>query len=240
VKVEPGSSPDLATTIGESKYYAARNTDAAPVEISGLREKMIFYRGVGNFDVPLWVKYRDDGKVELRNKSTQTVPFAILFENHEGKIGYRVIGPVKDAVTVAVPEMNGNLDQLRQDLIGRLVEFGLYKKEAQAMIETWRDSWFEEGTRVLQIVPRSQVDEWVPLTITPAPGELTRVYVGRIEMLSPGTRATIQNAIEHGDSATLQKFGRFLDPFIDQMRARSQTVNQMLANLHGNPAACVQ
>ncbi len=240
VKVLPGTTPELPATQGKSQYYAARNTDAAPLEVGNQTEKMLFYRGVANYYVPMSAKYREDGKIELHNSSDRTIPLAILFENHGGKVGYRVIGPVKEAVTIDAPEMNGDLDALRNDLIGRLVEFGLYKKEAQAMIETWRDSWFEEGTRVLQIVPRAQVDEWVPLQITPAPEALTRVYVGRIEILSPGTRATLMNAILHQDAATLQKFGRFLGPFIDQMGMRSSSVNQIIAKLRGDPAACVQ
>ncbi len=237
VRVLPGSNAALASTNGDSRYYAARNTDAAPIEVGGQTEKMIFYRGVGTQDVPLRPRYKD-GKIEIRNTGAHTVPLAILFENHEGQISYRVIGSIEKTVTVDAPEMNGNLDALRQDLIGRLVEFGLYKKEAEAMIETWRDSWFEEGTRVLQIVPRAQVDEWVPLHITPAPGELTRVYVGRIEMLSPGTRATIEKAAQSGDTATLQKFGRFLDTFVQQMGARYSNVLNIVHR--GDPAACVQ
>ncbi len=35
-----------------------------------------------------------------------------------------------------------------------LIAQGLYQDEAQAMLETWRDSWFEEGSRLLYIVPR--------------------------------------------------------------------------------------
>jgi hypothetical protein len=41
-------------------------------------------------------------------------------------------------------------------LADNLVEFGLYRKEAEPMVETWRDSWFEEGIRLFYIVPR----EW--------------------------------------------------------------------------------
>ena len=35
------------------------------------------------------------------------------------------------------------------------------------MIETWRDSWFEEGLRVFYIVPRARVDFDLPLSISP-------------------------------------------------------------------------
>ena len=86
------------------------------------------------------------------------------------------------------------------------------------MVETWRDSWFEEGMRVLYIYPHEQVDALLPLSIKPKPTSTTRVFVGRVEVLSPWTRETIQTAMTTGDVPTLTKFGRFLDPFLDQLR----------------------
>jgi hypothetical protein len=141
-----------------------------------------------------------------------------VFENRAGKIGYRVARGVKDAVTVDLPEVTGDFQGLRQTLVGELTELGLYKKEAEAMVETWRDSWFEEGTRVLYLYPRDQVDAVLPLSIRPAPASIGRVFVGRVEVLSPWTKDTIQTALSTGDTATLAKFGRFLGPFVQQMR----------------------
>ena len=37
------------------------------------------------------------------------------------------------------------------------------------MLETWKDTWFEEGLRAFYIVPRQTTDQLLPLTITPAP-----------------------------------------------------------------------
>ena len=57
-----------------------------------------------------------------------------------------------------------------------LVANGLYEKEAAAMVETWRDSWFEEGTRLFYIVPQASIDAILPLDITPeASGDRARV-----------------------------------------------------------------
>jgi hypothetical protein len=84
------------------------------------------------------------------------------------------------------------------------------------MIETWQDSWFEDGTRVFYIVPRRFTDAQLPLKITP-PATVSRVFVGRIEILSPSTRQTIETALRVGDLSALTKFGRFLDPFVNQI-----------------------
>jgi hypothetical protein len=85
------------------------------------------------------------------------------------------------------------------------------------MIETWRDSWFEEGMRIFYLVPRKTVDAVLPLKIAPAPTTLERVFVGRVEILSSAIQKTIETALESGDTKTLGKYGRFLRPFCDRI-----------------------
>ena len=86
------------------------------------------------------------------------------------------------------------------------------------MVDTWADSWFNEGARVFYIVPRATVDSLLPLTIVPAPTEIQRVFVGRLEVLSPRTKDTIKHALRAGDNQTLTAFGRFLEPFLNQIQ----------------------
>src|SRR5438132_371630 len=62
------------------------------------------------------------------------------------------------------------------------LSYGLYPKEAAAMVDTWRDSWFEPGSRLFYVAPRQAVDAILPLNVTPAPGSVVRVFVGRIEL----------------------------------------------------------
>ena len=45
----PGKDPAYPGTHGPSHYYAARNTDSSPLRIGNEQEKMIFYRGLGEF-----------------------------------------------------------------------------------------------------------------------------------------------------------------------------------------------
>jgi len=102
-----------------------------------------------------------------------------------------------------------------------LVGMGLYAKEAHAMVETWRDSWFEEGTRIFYMVPRAQVDAALPLSIDPAPSRIARVFVGRIELLSPWMEANLTRALTAGDIPEVKKYGRFLSPFLQQIQRKS-------------------
>ena len=53
----------------------------------------------------------------------------------------------------------------------------------------------------------------------PTPQSITRVFVGRVEVLSLRTERTIEAALTSGDvNGIAQKFGRFLQPFFAQIR----------------------
>jgi hypothetical protein len=128
-----------------------------------------------------------------------------------------MIKGVKTAADLEFPHLSSDLEHLRTGLANRLVEFGLYPKEADAMVETWRDSWFEEGMRLFYIVPQGMVDRVLPLNIHPAPSIVTRVFVGRIEIFSPATRLRIEALAQAKDFKALHGIGRFLGPFVTQM-----------------------
>lgn len=242
VEVRPGENPPLPSSQGLSRYYEARKTDAAALRVGKQNERMIFYRGIGSFIPPLQPKFIAGGQLRLRTTIPDPIPLAIVFENRGGKVGYRFVRSLSAAVDVLPPEMTGDLAQLRGELVGDLVEFGLYQKEALAMVETWHDSWFEEGMRVFYVVPRPQTDSLLPLKITPTPGTIARVFVGRVEVLSPWTRQTIQDATDQRDMATLKKFGRFLEPFAAQMRAQTPFMKQAQAEISRTASgrACVE
>jgi hypothetical protein len=179
VEVSPFSNADFPAESGENHYYAARQTDAAPLRVAGQSEKFLFYRGLGNFDPPLAARLAQD-RVVLTDLGG--VGVAILFENRSGKVGYTVQDPLGDTVTLDHPALTRTTASLETELQRILTAQGLYEKEARAMIRTWRCSWFQEGARVFYIVPRPFTDAVLPITIEPPPDELVRVLVGRIEL----------------------------------------------------------
>src|SRR5207253_7057312 len=109
----------------------------------------------------------------------------IVFENRGGKIGYRMLDAFTGETTSERPTLDANIELLISDLKQTLVASGLYEKEADAMIKTWRTSWFEEGTRVFYVLPRQTTDAILPITIVPRQVELVRVLVGRAEVVNP-------------------------------------------------------
>ena len=94
------------------------------------------------------------------------------------------------------------------------------------MFETWRDSWFEEGSRLLYVVPRQFVDSVLPLSISPAPAQTVRVFVGRLELVTPATQRAVEQALATRDQATLARYNRFLVPILENMIAGEKNVTK--------------
>src|SRR5205807_8932727 len=107
VRVSPGNYPEFPSSQGPSRYFAARNTDSASLQIGDQQEKFIFYRGVGNFDVPLRPRFVSADKLAIGNAGREPIPLAIVFENRRGKVGYRLTPAIKDTVEVDQPVLIG-------------------------------------------------------------------------------------------------------------------------------------
>jgi hypothetical protein len=230
VEVTPGGAADYPKASSASEYFAARETDAAPLRAGGESEKMLFYRGLANFPSPLTAQFMRSGKLELRPRS-EAIAFAMLFDNRGGKTGYRILRNLEKAQSLEMPELSSDRAAVERELAQALTGAGLYPKEAAAMIATWRDSWFGEGTRLFYLTPRSVVDRVLPLHIAPAPESVERVFVGRIELLPVYLKQTLAAAITSGDRQTLNRFGRFYFPFSDMsgVTAPPETQNYMNA-----------
>jgi hypothetical protein len=225
---------------GASHYYAARDTDASPLESGDENEKFLFYRGVGAFDPPLTAVVDSEGKVVVANSRGEPVGDVILFENRGGAIAYELQHAGDSRMTFDPPVVplttspsarfgaDGSFPPL-VELERILMAHGLYPKEAAAMDQTWRDSWFEEGTRIFYIVPREVVDAILPLEVTPTPTELERVFVGRIELVTPATEAAVRDAIARRDVTAIRKYSRFVDAIGSRIFARSSTAERARA-----------
>jgi|SRR5579863_20409 len=238
VKVQPNTTPALPVEGGPSRYYAARETDAAPLAVGDQHEKFLFYRGVGRFAVPLSARVSSEGKIAVENRGPQPIPTVILFENRGGRIGYRNAGALTDAITLDAPSLNSSLPVLRQELETALVSQGLFPKEARAMLETWRDSWFEEGSRLIYILPTPAVDGILPLQVEPAPAQTVRAFVGRIELVTPEMAGSVEAAIARGDWAAIGRYNlRFLDPILNRIHRdnayQASRIEELVRISHG-------
>jgi hypothetical protein len=232
VKVQPGAALNLPADYSDNHYYAARETEAAAVQVcatNGMateREKFLFYRGVGTFDLPLAVTL-ENNRVTLRNSGKEAIARLVVFENRDGKIGFRAVDNFSGATTIDRPALDTNVDAVIQRLRQSLVAAGLYDKEADAMIKTWRNSWFEPGMRVFYVLPRSATDAVLPITIDPRPDELVRVLVGRTEVITPEMEKSVKEqvsrlndpspAVRADALASIKRYGRFSEPILKQI-----------------------
>ena len=122
---------------------------------------------------------------------------------------------------------------IANDLAARLKESGLYAKEARAMVNTWKTSYFQnDGIRVLFVLPQSWTDAFIPIRISPKPREVVRVMVGRLELLSPDRERRAEDAVRDlasGDPvrrqlgfAFLREQGRYVEPIVRRVAATTR------------------
>lgn len=243
VDVNPTIRRPMPGAAERSHYFAARETDASPLNVLGDEEKFLFYRGLADFDVPLSARADTTGSVTVSNLGSLPLPLVVLFENRGGRIGFDVRQDLQATTSIARPSLGGSFDSLRVRLEQALVRTGLYEKEAKAMIATWKDSWFEEGTRVFYLFPSQTVDEILPLTITPRPDQVVRTFVGRMEVITAETVEAVERAVAAGDMAAVQPYARFFGPIADRIvdgrRAKyDEMANRLLGRYVKHSVTC--
>lgn len=228
VRVLPGAAADFPSDEAPSHYYAARAADAAPLQVGTENEGFLFYRGVGGFELPLRATVNPHQGIDVTNEDPDPIPALMLFQNHGGRIGFRTSASLGGRITIPPVALDSGTASVRAALVGMLVAEGLYAQEAEAMVETWSDSWFEEGTRVFYVVPKPLVDRTLPLKIRPVPGAVERVFVGRLEIATPARLAEIRAAFAAQDHETLTAHGRFLEPFSQRILDRDLPADERL------------
>ena len=166
-------------------------------------EHFLFYRGVGHVESPLRVvDQKENIEAELIGDGMGIMDYCWLVEIHpDGTCAFRypkflMSNSVKLPKTTS--SFSGadfkpdNLAKLRASMHDALVKEGLYPNEATAMLKTWELSYFKSpGLRFFYIVPRAWTDKVLPLTITGAPTEITRVMVGRVELITDAQKAAL-------------------------------------------------
>ncbi|HEY6171974.1 MAG TPA: T9SS type A sorting domain-containing protein [Candidatus Kapabacteria bacterium] len=197
-------APDTKETYTENqninlKWYHPRQTDANLVKNhTGQVEKYLFYRGLANFSLPIEIHWNDKNTLEVKNSSNWDVPFIYIYdytENNQIRIwgtGPMVTGETK---TFTKPDTTYGYDQgtpAYQKFRQALQDAGLTYKEAESMLQTWTDGYFQtQGFKVFWVVPRALTDMILPINIIPVPDSLERVLVGKSEIMTPALEAEL-------------------------------------------------
>lgn len=229
--------PVIPDTKNPEPYAAAREVPEAWIfesdvkEIPGLKvqpyfpqvEKFIFYRGAGNGYIPISAAMEGD-TVTVTNSGEESIPFAVALRVRGGKATWLPIPqipgqsleykPPVNQARVTFPKAERPLDEVESELAAEwkkaLATDGLTTAEASAMVETWRKTWFREsGDRILTLVPRKVTDAMLPLKITPAPEKTERVFVARIEMVSPDREEALASLLNSSTAPGEEEFAKF-------------------------------
>lgn len=207
IKVLETKTASLPRTSGNSIWNPSRETAANIIKVKSELEKLIFYRGLGDFKTALHVK-EDQGKITITNNSAQNIKGLILL-NHNSKknellhIKELEAGSSKEIKSKSFskfPSFETYKAEAKKIIVKDLVHSGLYKDESIAMVNTWEGGYFQtKGLRLLYVLPREWTEEILPIKITPAPKALVRTLVGRVEILSTEDDKKILNFIKTGN-----------------------------------------
>lgn len=232
--------PLLPPAPEDALWHYSRDVDAAYVRAADSTrdaamewERFIFYRGLGEAVLPLEVSATSGGRVTCGPGLEEGLRHVYLLRVEQGRGAYQYLPSVGcgEHIDSIVPSMDGavTLDRFATavgaDLSARLVESGLFPKEARAMVNTWRTSYFTtDGIRALFLLPQSWTERFIPITIEPRPATLVRVMVGRLELLTSERERAAETAIaglaspdadvRAGSFATLRAQGRYVEPIV--------------------------
>jgi len=187
----PGVGLGALPAVGAAHVWEhARAVDANVLlrPTTGEHERFLFYRGLGSFALPLAVRADPDGRIQLVNVGDEPIPGVVVLARRGAELRASLLPALAPEGAVGVRERELapiELGALMADTARLLVAEGLYPREAEAMVNTWRHSYFEvDGLRVLYPLPRAQTDWLLPLYVAPPPRESVRVLVGRTDVLS--------------------------------------------------------
>ncbi len=233
----------------EDPWSFAREVDSALVRTVPRRkperlgpteaEHYLFYRGLGAFSLPIEVESRSGGRLVIRNRGPHALPALFAMEMGPETGCFEALPALAAGAETTVDlsstprrEKAAIVEGLRRAVAATLVDQGLFRDEARAMVRTWSRSWFgSSGTRLLYVVPRVVTDALLPLRISPEPDAIVRVLVGRLECLSPEVESHVETALRDRLSneasvrdeamATLGSHGRFLEPILRRVIAKT-------------------
>jgi hypothetical protein len=225
-------------------YGFARNVEANYVRSGNENEKFIFYRGLGKFETKLLITSHE-GNVQISNTSNQKIPAVFLLDISENGGAILPLGSLSAKGNKSISDKNVlALKTHQQDvaaftakakalLVKSLVANGLYNDEALAMVNTWEHGYFKTtGLRVLYILNRAEVESILPMKITPAPQELNRAFVGRIEvLLDTEENALLKQILTERESFNVLSLGRFAHSIVLRLEDVARTRGLLDAGL---------
>ena len=185
--VDPADPWGFARDVAANPLRVARRIEAErqPERYGPEHEKLLFYRGLGDFPLPLSVRVRSESRrVDERGGAVRSYELDLelaadserlrglfVVEVDGDRAGFARLGDLAAGRSVVRelalrPCEDADVD-LARAIASELERAGLFTDEARAMTRTWAHAWFREpGLRVLYVVPAALVERELPLTIS--------------------------------------------------------------------------
>lgn len=201
----------------ETKTWTTpRKTTSNLITVNGEVEKFLFYRGIGNFTLPVVTKFTKEGNLMILNNSVEEIPYFYVYEKlPDNKFKLWFTGAIKsgESETISKPTQEFDVTELDSKLIefqSELESAGLYSDEAVSMLNTWKQSYFgKTGLRIFWILTENQTKKILPLTLTPKASKVSRVLVARSEVLTPEFEKEIFDDYTKGTGGTKYENDRY-------------------------------
>ena len=186
-------------------WLEPRKVNAKPVQVDEEVEKYLFYRGLGENDIPLHVvTNRETKKIEIFSEEKKSLVEEPKYSienlwyvnvDSQGKIIYKKLSgftvdsnlrtkKIDFSSEFTKDEKKNDYQSLISSMKDALVKEGLFVEEASAMLKTWEHAYFKQtGSRIFYMVPRLWVDKNLPIKVS-VDSKIERAMIGRIEIIS--------------------------------------------------------
>jgi hypothetical protein len=193
LQIDPDADPSrFRPSPQDHWWHLARQTDSCPVIAGRESERFLFYDALTPVEPALAVDWIAPDRVRLRNDGSRTIPLVVAIRVLDGKLRAAHLldlGPGVQRDLAPADSWSG--------LAGLLEREGLYRKEAEGLQRIWTREFFQtDGHRVIYSMPRPQIDELLPLEVSPRPAQTVRVLLVQIESLGPERAEQLRGLIE--------------------------------------------
>jgi len=231
--------------VDSSKYFRSGETtnwiypqvpDSNIVKVGDTYEQYLFYRGLGNFELPMSLTVDEAETLKIDYKGKERVPFALAYEMKGSEVRYKLMkGGLDSSSPVSIKDDDGWVELKRgreaDSEVYRLMRDGLIAQgltdhEANGMVKTWWRSYFQhDGLRVFWVLPQGDVERILPMTLSPKAESKVRVIVGRSEVLRPRFERKLLAESKKKKKSYFQ-FGRYGLAYEERVRALTSSVNK--------------
>lgn len=256
----PDSGRLTQEAAGEHVWLAPRETRSNLVQVSGTdqnwgafneTEKYLFYRGIGNFDIPVKLNFDNKNRLNITNTGNHSLGYVMVYfkpyDSSDAEIWWSGSLPEGSEINIKqLPGIGLTVDAEMEKFKTALINEGLFEDEAVAMLSTWEKSYFESsGLKVFWVLPRNLTDAILPLQMNPAPDKLERVLVGRSEILTPKFEQHIYQSFQKRNSTSSPFFynpfsnDRYAHAYYERYQAMKKSGDTILHEAAGESAFTV-